>query len=188
MMHHPSNHKPRHRNNSPRPWDEDDEEELINGHGHAGGTISPRPLPGIIPHWTPQPLPPPQARQDLAKFGALERSAEVFRYSLLSLEHWLSPGGALREWMKFNLSLALLIAIPAMLVAPLVSLALAQISAWVAHLTETTSKLVLFPLTALLIVGLVCALVYLARAFPLVMWKQQGRYTRHPQSHPYYED
>ncbi|TLD71663.1 hypothetical protein FEM03_05865 [Phragmitibacter flavus] len=137
----------------------------------------------VTPHWSPQPLPPPRVDVELSKLSLLERAAEVLRYMFTKAEYWVSPGGALREWVKLNLRLGLLIAIPAVLVAPVVTLFLGQLSAWVTHLTETTSKLVLFPLSALLVVGLVCALVYLARALPWALMRRPSRRPPH-----YYDD
>jgi hypothetical protein len=70
--------------------------------------------------------------------------------------------------MRLNVRIAFLLAIPALLVAPLVNHALAQLNAWITLLTTTTSALVLSPLSALLVLGLVCALLYLSRSFPSV--------------------
>lgn len=131
----------------------------------------------VLRHWEPTPLPPPRVDPDLANFTALERSAEVFRYTLHRLEYWLSPRGWLREWFRFNIRLSLVLAIPSFLVAPLITFALSQLSAWSALLADTTSRLILFPLSALLIVGLACGLIHTARAIA---------YHR-PRRHSYYE-
>ena len=114
----------------------------------------------VLKTWEPKPLPLPEVDRGLVHFTALERSAEVFRYHFTRAEYWLSPGGWLREWIRLNLRLAFLVAIPALLVAPLVTQALTQLNAWVTQLNTTTSALVLFPLSAVLVVGLVCLLIY----------------------------
>jgi hypothetical protein len=49
---------------------------------------------------------------DFPRMPALARSAEVWRYNLLDLEYALAPQGGLRQWIKFNLSLFLLVAVP----------------------------------------------------------------------------
>ena len=111
------------------------------------------------------------------RFVSLERSAEVFRYGFNRLEYWLSPKGWLREWVRFNIRLALLLAVPSFLVVPLVTYMLGQLSIWSAMLAQTTSRMILFPLSALMIVGLVSGLIYIARAL--------GH--QRPRRHPYYE-
>ncbi|HSJ04216.1 MAG TPA: hypothetical protein VK956_17250, partial [Verrucomicrobium sp.] len=92
-------------------------------------------------------------------------TAEVFRYTFSAAEFWLSPGGWLREWIRFNLRLAAFLLVPSLLVVPLVTCALRQFSTWTDLLATTTSKMILFPLSALLVVGLICGLVYLAKSF-----------------------
>jgi hypothetical protein len=130
----------------------------------------------VLKTWEPKPLPPPRVDHELAGFNAVERSAEVFRYNFHRAEYWVSPGGWLREWIRLNLRLAFLLAIPTLLVAPLVNHALAQVNAWITLLTTTTSALVLFPLSALLILGLGCGLLYLSRSFHLPRPRRQSQY------------
>jgi hypothetical protein len=115
-------------------------------------------------HWQPKELALPMVDPDLHRLGAMERSAEVFRHNLASLEYWLSPKGWLREWIKFNCRIAAIIAVPALLVVPLITFALRQIETWIRLIVESTSNLVLFPLSALLVVGLISALVHLAKS------------------------
>ena len=131
----------------------------------------------VIKRWQPEPLAIPEVDRDLPRLNAIERSAEVLRFSLHQFEYWLSPGGSLREWIRFNLRLALGLAVPGLLVAPLVTLALRQIDTWIEFITKTTSNLVLVPLSVLLVIGLIAGLVSIARSI-LVMrmrWQQQRR-------------
>jgi len=158
---------------------DDDEEEENPSHWEPfpASASSPRPLAPaastwvrqtrglVFPTWEPKPLPPPRVDSQLGFFNSVERSAEVFRYTFQKAEYWLSPGGLLREWIRLNLRIACVLVIPALLVAPLVTCALRQISIWISLLNTTTSALVLFPLSALLVLGLVCALVYLGKSF-----------------------
>lgn len=151
---------------SPPPDDEDDD-----------GPWRDRPVPSVpapnwvrrtrrlvLQHWQPTPLAAPQVDPELPRLTALERSAEVFRYWIHRFEYWLSPMGWLREWLRFNLRFALLLAVPSLLVVPLISFALGQLSSWSALLAQTTSRMILFPLSALMIVGLVSGLIYIGRA------------------------
>lgn len=133
----------------------------------------------IATQWSPHPLPSPQVDPDFEQLSMVERSAEVFRYCFSKAEYWLSPGGLLREWIRVNIRITLALLLPALLVAPLVTYALRQFSIWTDLLTATTSKMVLFPLSALLVVGLVYGLIHLTKAI-----HGQPRH-RHPNQ--YYE-
>lgn len=133
----------------------------------------------ITTTWSPQPLAPPHVDPELPQFSGVERSAEVFRYSFRLTEYWLSPGGFFREWIRLNVRIGLALLVPSVLVVPLVTYTLQQFSVWTDLLTTATSKMVLFPLSALLVLGLVWGLVHLAKSI-------QGRpRQRHPQQ--YYE-
>jgi len=112
---------------------------------------------------------------DLPRLSAVERSAEVIRYSLRSFEYWLSPGGGLREWFKFNLRLAIVLAVPSLLVAPLVTLALRQFNIWIDLITRTTSNFVLVPLSVLLVIGLIAGLISIGRSILVMRMRQQQR-------------
>lgn len=118
----------------------------------------------VVRQWQPEPLAKPSVDPEFPQLSAVERSAEVLSYSCRAFEYWLSPGGFLREWFKFNLRLAFALAVPALLVAPLVTLALRQFDAWIGLITKTTSNFVLVPLSVLLVVGLVAGLVSIARS------------------------
>jgi hypothetical protein len=91
------------------------------------------------------------------------------------LEHWLSPLGSLREFFKFNVRLAIAIAIPVFMVAPLITFALAQIGAWVELLARTTSNMILLPLSLLLVIGLICGLISIGRSILIMRLRHQQR-------------
>lgn len=118
----------------------------------------------VLRHWQPKPLEPPKVDPELPQLTAVERSAEVFRFTALSTEHWLSPQGYLREWLKFNARVFMLLLIPTLLVVPLITFTLGQFMTWAALIAATTASVVLFPLSALLVVGLISGLVYLSKA------------------------
>ena len=127
----------------------------------------------VIHRWQPEPLPEPEVDHDLPQLSAIERSAEVMSYTCRRFEYWLSPQGTLREWFKFNLRLAFGLAVPALLVAPLVTLALQQFNSWIDLITKTTSNLVLVPLSVLLVVGLICGLISIGKSILTMCLRQQ---------------
>jgi hypothetical protein len=115
-------------------------------------------------HWQPEPLTEPIVDETLPDLSGIERSAEVARFTMAKLEHWLSPLGNLREFFRMNLRLAICIAVPVLLVAPVITLALERFKTWVAMLSETMSSFVLFPLSVVLSIILVCGLIYIAKS------------------------
>lgn len=86
-------------------------------------------------------LPVPVITGDLAKLPALERSAEVLRYSVLRIEYWLSPRGLLRGILRLSLTLALLLGLPTLIVGPVVLLLLEGVAAAAALLAATAASL-----------------------------------------------
>jgi hypothetical protein len=78
---------------------------------------------------------------DLAKLPALERSAEVLRYSVLRIEYWLSPHGLLRGILRLSLTLALLLGLPTLIVGPVVLVLLEGVAAAAALLAATAANL-----------------------------------------------
>lgn len=129
-------------------------------------------------HWQPKALSLPQVDPKLQELSWAERSAEVFRYTVRKAEYWLSPKGLLREWLRFNTKAAILLGIPALLVAPIITFALNQFTTWAALLAQTSSSMVLFPLSALLVIGLVSGLVYVAKSIMVmrIRYQQRDRY------------
>lgn len=125
-------------------------------------------------HWQPKALDKPKVDQDLHRLSSIERVAEVLRFMLHRLEYWISPLGHLREFIKLNFRLAIAIALPVLMVAPLVTMALDQMKAWINLLTQTLSSFVLFPLSVVLSVLLVCGMVYIGRSI-LEMRMRSGR-------------
>ncbi len=100
--------------------------------------------------WNATPVSKPHVDPDLERLDPLSRSAEVFRYSILSVEFWISKNGHLREWLRQNLGLAAWLVIPVFLVMPLITLALKQLVVWTASLVGLVGKLVILPVLGLL--------------------------------------
>ena len=115
-------------------------------------------------HWQPEKLSVPSVDHELPSLSGIERSAEVLRFMMHKLEYWLSPLGHLREFIKLNIGVTLAIAIPVLMVAPLITMALDQFKAWIVLLTQTMSSFVLFPLSVVLSILLVCGMIYIGRS------------------------
>ena len=129
----------------------------------------------FVQHWQPKPLPVPEVDNELPHLSAIERSAEVCRFITNKLEYAISPFGHLREFIKLNIRLAVSIALPVLMVAPLVTMAITQFKVWIAMLTETFSSFVLFPLSVVLSILLVCGMIYIGRAVLEMRMRTQSR-------------
>lgn len=100
--------------------------------------------------WQPQPIDPPSVDPGIDGLDPLQRSAEAIRYSVLSIEFWISPNGQVREWLKHNSHLAAWLAIPAFLILPIITFMLVQVGGWIATLVGIAGHLIIFPILALL--------------------------------------
>lgn len=94
---------------------------------------------------------------------------------MAKLEYWLSPLGNLREFIRLNFRLALILAIPVFMVAPLITMALEQLNAWVSLLSKTMSSFILFPLSVILSVLLVSGVLYIGRSLLDLRLRAQRR-------------
>ena len=90
---------------------------------------------------------------DFEQLDPIQRSAESIRYSILSFEYWISKGGQVREWLRHNSRLATWLAIPTLLILPLVGMMLAQAGAIVAALIGIAGGVIILPVLALLAVA-----------------------------------
>jgi hypothetical protein len=117
----------------------------------------------IKDHWQPEPVEPPKVDPALPQLSGLQRATESLRYSLLSIEWWLSPNGTLRAWLKINSEIGSVLIIPAVLVVPLLTFILWQVSKWLIFLGQITSHLILLPLAALAAGILIAGVIYLTR-------------------------
>jgi hypothetical protein len=159
----------------PEEWESPEEEEQALTVAKPNNNWATKVRLFLQKHWQPTPIAPPTVDPSLPELSGIERSAEVIRHSLLSAEYWLAPNGWLRAWFRLNFRLAVIVAIPAFLIVPLVTFALGQFSNWAELIAKTSTNLLFFPLTALLMVGLISALIYF------------GNSRRDPRDrHPYY--
>ena len=99
----------------------------------------------LLVFWCPREIGRPRVEPDLPRLGPVERSAEVIRYSLCRAEYWISPNGWLREWFRINLWAAIMLAIPAVLVAPLGGYLLERMAAGSGLMAEVAKNLAQLP-------------------------------------------
>jgi len=102
-------------------------------------------------------MPAPAAK--LSGLGFLERSAAALVYQVLRLEYTLSPAGHLRAWALLGLMTGLVLAIPAVLVIPPVTLIAAGLATWSAYLAAIALKLLLALVYAVLFGAILAAIM-----------------------------
>jgi hypothetical protein len=91
-------------------------------------------------------VPRPRIQRNLTSMPALERAAEVLRYSFARAEYWLSPGGGLRAALRRALLFWCLLVIAGLLVGPMITLLLGQLASWSGLLAFAVQQLMLLPL------------------------------------------
>ena len=96
--------------------------------------------------WSPQPLARPAVDPDLPRMEWPARVAEVLVYSGKRFEFWVSPSGFLREWVKLNIWVAVVLSVAAVLVVPAMTAILAGAEQW----TALVAKIVGNTMTAVL--------------------------------------
>jgi hypothetical protein len=104
----------------------------------------------------------PLVNKNLSKLDGLTRSTESIRYFLLNVEYWISPDGRVREWLRYNVLLFILLVIPAIFVMPAIGLILWQLTGWLSMLQTIGIRLIVLPilfLAALLVIKTVIALI-----------------------------
>lgn len=112
----------------------------------ASSTVPATSLPARISRalmlaWRPTLVAPPTLDSHLETLSGIERVAEVLRFSALSVENAISPYGGLRAWLKLNLLVALVLAIPAALVVPVITYLLSGFSTWAQFLAAIANNL-----------------------------------------------
>jgi hypothetical protein len=114
--------------------------------------------------WHPTPLEKPVVDEMFPEMDALQRSAESFRYSFLSWEFWMSPNGQVREWLRHNTRAALFIGVPALILLPIIGIALAQMAAWTIALSIIAGHLIIIPVLLVVLVLVVLSLIKLIKS------------------------
>jgi hypothetical protein len=113
--------------------------------------------------WEPKQITKPRVDPDLTELNEVQRAAEVFRYSILSTEYWLSPKGALREWLRLNLRITVTLGIPALLLIPVATYLIGEFVTWSGLLVKIATNLAILPGALLLAVALFSALAFIIR-------------------------
>jgi len=121
--------------------------------------------------WRPTPVSPPTLDSNLEALSGIERVAEVLRFSALSVENAISPHGGLRAWLKLNLLVALVLAIPAVLVVPVITYLLSGFSTWAQFLAAIANNLLN---AAVSMVGMVLVVVIGGRIV-MALLSSQGK-------------
>jgi len=130
------------------------------------------PKPSVLPQrrrfyqvspkvWNPTPIPRPVVAPDLTNLPFLIKSAEVLRYQIHKLEYSISSGGGLRAWFKLNLLVALLLAIPAFLLFPVITAVLVAFAEWTVCLMFIVRSLLMTLLYVLAIAAIVTTVIYI---------------------------
>ena len=114
--------------------------------------------------WQPKAIERPRIHRAFLTLPAIERSAAVLMHSLLKAEHWLSPNGRLRQWVRLNILAALFIGVPALIVVPIVTYLLGQFATWTLCLAQAAKNLVLFIAYALASVAMISGAVMFVRS------------------------
>ena len=111
--------------------------------------------------WHSKPVSPPAVDNEFHRLDGLQRATESLRYVVLRWEHWVSPGGDIREWLRQNTRIGVLLLIPSICVMPVIGLILWQLNGWMSMLTSIVGGLIVLPiliLLALFVVRIVVAL------------------------------
>lgn len=91
--------------------------------------------------WNPAPVTKPVITTDLEDLTWPERSVAVIGHAMLSLEYWLSRSGWIREWLRLNLWLAVVLIVASLLVVPPVTAVLAGFRDWTGLVSATMANI-----------------------------------------------
>lgn len=149
----------------------DDPEGPTNS-SFSGPGLSGRILIAFRSAWRPTPPHPPRIDPDLASLPALSRVTEALRYSILDFERAISPNGGLRAWAQLNLLAALVLAIPTLLVVPVITLLLSGFATWSEFLKLIFVNLLL---TAVALFLLLLVLVLIGRVIEAELRRRRER-------------
>ena len=94
--------------------------------------------------WQPIPIAKPEIDSSLTSLSAMERVAEVLRFSFMSIEYAVSPNGGVRAWLKLNLLICLMLLAPALLVFPVITWFLVTFTTWTEYLYLIAKNILYF--------------------------------------------
>ncbi len=116
------------------------------------------------------PLMKPKIVPNLGNLAAIQRIINTLTYSLSQFEYWIAPTGWLRQWIRINIAILVLGAIPAIVVVPIITY-LVMKGIPIMQILIHISHNVLYCIFLLIIIGSVldCAYTLLKyRTHPLV--------------------
>lgn len=76
------------------------------------------------------PLIHPTVPEEFFRVSAWRRSIHAILYCILSLEHWIAPAGWIREWVRLNILVVILIGTAVLLIGPVIQAALDSLLEW----------------------------------------------------------
>ena len=88
----------------------------------------------------------PTVDPEFHRMNGLQRAVESLRYVLLRWEHWVSPHGDIREWLRQNTRVGAWLLIPALFMMPFIGLILWELTGWLALIA---GRLVVLPILIL---------------------------------------
>lgn len=112
----------------------------------------------------PVPLVKPTIEDDFNNHLLLERVTESIKYNILCLEYSISPKGGLRQWVKINISLLLLLGIPILIFVPLATYLMGGFSDIAELLANSTQFLLASAINILQIIGVlivIASIIYI---------------------------
>ena len=130
--------------------------------------------------WETQPITRPILDRGFLELPPSQRSVEVILYWMARGEHWLSPNGWLRAWVRLNLIIAVLLGVSALTVVPVGTLVLEGVSGWTSQvglLTRDVGLAVQMLPPIVVTIGVVALGVHLFRRHH--SRRSQPRYPRH---------
>jgi hypothetical protein len=102
--------------------------------------------------WQPIPVAPPEVDPNLPLLPAIQRSSEVLRYKILQLEYTISPEGGLRGWLRFNVLVSILLAIPALFLVPVITFILSSFATLTGFILQAAIN-ILYTLLVIVAIG-----------------------------------
>jgi len=112
-------------------WDETDQPDTAPSSGgvYPVRTLAPSRRPAFA-LWQPRRLPEPRLSPEFFRMTPFQRSVESVVYALARLEHWLSPEGGLRAWLRLNAIVGLVLCISAVLAVPAITHVFGEVVTW----------------------------------------------------------
>ena len=160
-----------------------DDPERPPDDGQAPLGLAARPVSSLARRaWNPEAVSRPAIAADLERLPWPERCAEVVRHALLSAEHWLSRSGWVREWIRLNVWVAVILTVAALLVIPPVTALLEGFRDW-AGLVSATAANINSAVASLPPLVLAVATAFLA----VKLLRRHRADRRHPRRHDYDE-